>query len=211
MGLQKRRSRLNKAGKFTVGIALIFEIIPLVHGLTALWQKQWPDLGLSALAMATILVPWLLHYLANRVHLKLPPGFVMAGVVFIFLAQYLGEIRKFYQTFWWWDIFLHGLFGVLAVLFALYMLQSNLKKQGQLSKARFTLFLALLSLCFAMACSAAWELFEYMGDIVLPVKMVKGGLEDTMSDLFSGSLTALLTAAGYYFLWRFMHRDKTRI
>lgn len=201
---------MTKAGKLTVAIAVILETLLLVHGLMALWQKQWPDLGLSALSMAVLLLPCLLHYLASRAHLKLPPGFVVAGVIFIFLAQYLGEIKKFYQTFWWWDLLLHGLFGVLAVLFALYMLQSNLKKQDQLSEARFTLFLALLSLCFAMACSALWEMFEYMGDMVFPVKMVKGGLEDTISDLFSGSLTALLTAGGYYCLWRFIHRDKAR-
>ncbi|HHY28823.1 MAG TPA: hypothetical protein GX523_19160 [Desulfitobacterium dehalogenans] len=202
---------MNKAGKFTVVIALIFEMTVLINGISALWGKQWKDLGLSALAMALLIIPFLLNYLANRAELKLPPGFLLTGVVFIFLAQYFGEIRKFYQMLWWWDIFLHGAFGVLSVLFALYIMQSNLKKVSQLSDTRFTLFIAILSLCFSIACSALWEMFEFTGDILLPVKMVKGGLEDTMSDLLSGSLTALITAAGYYFIWRFLHREKTKI
>ncbi|WP_341548963.1 hypothetical protein [Desulfitobacterium sp. THU1] len=189
-------------------IFLVFVLIIMSSGLHALWGQQWKDLGSATLALATLTVPFLINTLCNRVKLKLPPGFLFNGVVFIFLAQYQGEVKKFYQTFWWWDVFLHGAFGSLAVLFALYIFNSSFRKDDQLSKARFTVFLGLISLCFSVACSAIWEIFEYLGDIVFPVKMVKGGLEDTMSDLMVGAVTALITAIGYYFLRRVIVYEK---
>lgn len=198
---------MNKASKWSIGIALFFEIVLLINVIQILWGKQWKDLGLTALAMAALTIPFLLNALANRVKLKLPPGFLLIGVVFIFLAQYFGQIRKFYQNFWWWDILLHGAFGFFAVLFALSILKSNLKKEDSISKTRFTIFLALASLCFSIACSALWEMFEFIGDRVLPVKMVKGGLEDTMSDLLIGTLMALITATAYAILGKFIYDE----
>lgn len=199
---------MNKVNRLTIIVFLLFEFILLINALQTLGGKPWKDLGLTILAMGVLTLPFLLNYFAKRVKLKLPPGFILIGLVFILLAQYLGELKNFYQTLWWWDLLLHGAFGALAVLFALYILKSNLRSVDQISKTKFTVFLAILSICFSIAASALWELFEYLGDIILPVKMVKGGLEDSMTDLLIGAFCAILTALGYLLIWRFASNEK---
>lgn len=191
---------MNKASKLSIVVVLFFEMTLLLNVIQALGGKQWKDLGLAALAMVALTIPFLLKYLANRTKLKLPPGFLLIGAIFIYLAQYFGEIRKFYQNLWWWDLLLHGAFGLLAVLFAVYVLKSNIMPEEHVSDTRFTFFIAFMSLSFSIASSASWELFEFIGDMLLPVRMVKGGLEDSMSDLLIGTMIALITAICYYFL-----------
>jgi len=188
---------MERISKITLVIAVTLGITLLINGLTALWAKEWKTLGYSVLGMVTLSLPFFVFYLAQRINLKLPPGFLLSGVIFIFLAQYFGELKSFYEKLWWWDIFLHGLFGALSVLFALYIFRSHFRAGDKISPSRFRFFLALSSLCFSITASTLWEIFEFIGDTLLPVKMVKGGLEDSMTDLISGALLALITAVSY--------------
>lgn len=201
---------MNRLSKSAIGIFLLSEIALLIKGGQILFGNQEKELGVVALGMGTLCLPFIFMYLANQVDLKLPPGFQVIFVVFITLAQYFGEVQKFYQSFWWWDLSLHGIFGLFAVLFAIYTLKKNTTKTEQVSESRFNLLLIIASFCFAISCSTLWEIFEYLGDILLPVKMVKGGFEDTMSDMIIGALAALLTSLGYYLWWWLYHRKNMR-
>lgn len=201
---------MNRVSKITIVILLVFELVIMSIGLKAFWENRWKDLGLAALSMAALFVPYLINSLGNRMKLKLPRVFSQL-VLFYFLTQYFGEIKKFYQTFWWWDLFLHGAFGALAVLFAIYVFNSSLKKRDQQLQKRFAIFIGIISFCFSVTCSSIWEIFEFVSDMILPEKMVKGGLEDTMTDLIMGAMAALITAIAYYFLGKSSGRVKENL
>lgn len=189
---------MNKNSILAIITFLIFEVILLLTLWSIIQSHQWQKLGLVALAIVTLVLPFILTWLANRLKIQLPPGFQILTLIFLFLTQYLGEIRGFYQNLWWWDLFLHGAFGIYAVIIAFYILKPHLKKSEGITDKKYISVISIYAFSFSVASSALWEMFEFIGDVLLPVKMVKGGLEDTMTDLLLGTCGAALTSIIYY-------------
>ncbi len=192
---------MNKNSFFAVITFLILEIILLLTLWNIIQSHQWQKLGLVALAIGTLILPFILTWLANHLRIQLPPGFQLLTLIFLFLTQYLGEIKGFYQSLWWWDLFLHGAFGIYGVVIAFYILKPHLEKREGITDKKYSILLSIFAFSFSVTSSALWELFEFVGDLLLPVKMVKGGLEDTMTDLILGAIGAALTSLIYYFRW----------
>lgn len=169
--------------------------------LFSLWDiiqtHQWDRLGIVALAIGILVLPFLLTWLANRFKIKLPPGFQIFTLAYLFSTQYLGEIKNFYQNIWWWDLLLHGVFGIYGVIFGVYLLKPYTEKKIGVSFAKYTGLIAIFAFTFSLAASALWEIFEFVGDLIFPVRMVKGGLEDSMTDLILGAIGAALTSIIY--------------
>jgi hypothetical protein len=46
--------------------------------------------------------------------------------------------------FWWWDLFLHGMFGSYAVIIALYLIQGVITKEKHVTEKRFTIFTLII-------------------------------------------------------------------
>ena len=135
-----------------------------------------------------------------KIMLPLELEFLFA--VFIYGSIFLGEVFGYYNKFWWWDIFLHSLASIILGIIGfviLYVLQAQ-----KLLKANFFV-IVMFSFCFAVALGAVWELFEYFMDSAFGFNMMKEGLVDTMQDLISDCLGALLVSVlGYFYL---RHRD----
>ena len=107
-----------------------------------------------------------------------------SAALYIVLANSFGTTLSFYRNFPLWDLFMHGIFGLVAAVI-LYALYSD----------KFS----LLNFLSVMGLSALWECFEYLSDILLSgdTQMVKVSLsegrnpiEDTMTDI-------LITIVGY--------------
>jgi uncharacterized membrane protein YjdF len=114
------------------------------------------------------------------------------------MSQYLGELRNYYQGIWWWDILLHFLSGTYVVLIALRISKNIISQEKNISNKRFKIFILLFAFCFSLAFGTLWEIFEYLGDLLFNTHMVKGGLEDTATDLIAHVLSALLTSIFIY-------------
>jgi hypothetical protein len=115
-------------------------------------------------------------------------------LTFVILAQYLGEIKKFYQIFWWWDLLLHAIFGSYALIIALYLIKGIIRKEQGTSDQRFTLFIIIFAFSFSITLGTLWEMFEFIGDYLFKAGMVKGGIEDTSTDLLINIMAAFITA-----------------
>ena len=92
----------------------------------ALLRGVWPAVFVTLAALVLTLLPELL---ASRVGLRLPPSFLAAIGVFVLATLYLGEVRDFYDRFWWWDLALHfgsamG-FGILGFLLVFMLFQGD--------------------------------------------------------------------------------------
>lgn len=189
----------NQNSKLSVGIALLFEVILIVTAIVNIATRQWMDLSLTLLAMVCLILPFIITRIANKTSITLPTNFQSITVIFIVMAQYLGEIIKFYQIFWWWDLLLHAIFGSYAVIIALYSIKGTIRKEQETTLQRFTLFTVIFAFSFSIALGALWEMFEFTGDYLFNTNMVKGGLEDTSSDLLVKILAAFITSLIYYY------------
>jgi len=190
----------NQNSKLSVGIAVLFEIILIVTAIVSITTKQWKDLFLTSLAIVCVILPFIITRIANIKNIVLPSSFQLITLVLVFLAQYLGEIMRFYLIFWWWDLLLHAIFGSFAVIIALYLIQGVIRKEQEATEQRFTLFTILFSFNFSIALSTLWEMFEFTGDYLIKANMVKGGLEDTSTDLLITIFAAFITSIIYYLL-----------
>lgn len=189
---------INKNNKLVIVIAVLFELILITTVMTAVLSRQWKILYLSLLAAVCLILPFIVTYISNMKNIMLPPSFNLVSLLFIFSAQYLGEIKKFYDIFWWWDILLHGLFGMYAVIISLYIMQGIIKKKQGITKQRLILFNGVFSFSFSIALGTLWEIFEFTADYFFKTNMVTGGLQDTATDLIAKISTAFITCAVYY-------------
>lgn len=55
----------------------------------------------------------------------------------------------------------------------------------------------LFSISFAIAAGVFWEIYEFTMDILFDLHMQGGGLFDTMKDLISNTIGAILTSIGF--------------
>jgi len=118
--------------------------------------------------------------------------------VFIFATIFLGEIKDFYEKYWWWDVVLHTgsavAFGLFGFIFIFMLFEGD-------RWAAPPIAIAFLSFCVAMSIGAVWEIFEFAMDQLFGMNMQKSGLIDTMWDLIVDALGALFSAVtGYFYL-----------
>ena len=131
--------------------------------------------------------------------LRLPVELELAAVLFAFATLFLGEVRDYYERFWWWDISLHFSSGLLLGLFGfmvVYIMNANRTVDLQMRPS----FVALFACVFAIAIGAVWEIVEFAIDQGFGTTMQKprwgdtSGLTDTMLDLILDSAGAVIVS-----------------
>lgn len=186
----------NNKNRLPILVAIVYGIIIVI---TPFLSGQWHSFTLSLLAFICIPLPFIISFIAKIKKIALPTNFLLTSLLFNFSAQYLGEIIGFYTKFWWWDLLLHGLFGSYAVIIALYLIKGIIKKEPEITEDRFKTFKIIFAFSFSIALGTLWEMFEYIGDLILKTDMTSGGLHDTASDLLIKISFALVTCFIYYF------------
>ena len=150
-------------------------------------------------AILTLWLTFLPYIIAKKNHIILPKGFQIAILLFIFAAQYLGELKEYYFKFWWWDLMLHTFSGIILG-FVGYLLVYILNKETKVDISLNPLFMALFSFTFAVSVGAVWEIFEFSMDTIFGLNMQKSGLVDTMADLIADCFGGLFSAfCGYMY------------
>ncbi len=123
-------------------------------------------------SLVTVVLTFVPAFLMNRMHIIVPASLEAFFVVFILLAEFFGEILNFYDVFWWWDIMLHTSSGVMLGLMGVLVVYSLNLKNGAIYNMH-PMTIMLFSFCFALACGAIWEIFEFSGDYLLGMNMQK--------------------------------------
>ena len=160
--------------------------------------------------LMAIVVMFLPSALERRFRLDIPNYMVVLYFAFLYCAVYLGEVRNFYYVVPHWDTILHGFSG--AMLGALGFVLVNLLNDAPNVKMSLSPgFVAFFAFCFALACGAVWEIYEYLMDGLLHMNMQhfavedgtpllgRAALLDTMKDLIVDALGALVIAVIGYF------------
>ena len=121
---------------------------------------------------------------------------------YVFMAGFLGVVLEFYHEYFWWDMFIHFLMGVVLSVLSIYILNYTVYKKDKSYHNLFFTFLFML--LFAMGVSALWEMFEFVGDLIFNagfqryvtyegiVLVGKEAIFDTMIDLTMDFLGAVV-------------------
>lgn len=185
-----------KNTKFEIFFANIFRVLLVISIIISFFRKDYLDFFI---AITTLFLTFLPIILAKRNHIKLPASHQVIILAFIFAAQYLGELNSYYIKYWWWDVMLHTMSGVILGFVGV-LLVYILNKEDKVDVYLSPFFVSVFAFTFAVATGAIWEIFEFTMDSVLALNMQKSGLVDTMWDLIVDSIGAFV-AAFYGYLY----------
>ena len=153
--------------------AVIVTMILQIH------NRNYENVILCILTLILLVAPSLVQ-LTFKV--ELPSPLEISILVFIFAAEILGEINRFYEVFPQWDIVLHTINGFLAAAigFSLVdLLNRSPRKTFHLSPA----FMALVSFSFSMTIGVLWEFFEFGMDKFFGLDMQKDTVVHTIHSM----------------------------
>lgn len=79
--------------------------------------------------------------------------------------------------FRWWDLFLHGTFGVYGVIIGIHLLQGIIEKTKNITQKKFSKFTLVFAFCFTITIGTIWEIYEFLADYFFKTDMTNGSLE----------------------------------
>ncbi len=184
-------------------LTFALQAILVVGFIAEVMAKQWFT---AVVTSGIILITFAPLLLEKKLRVFIPPEVILLSITFVFASLFLGEVRGYYERYWWWDIALHAGSGFLLGIigFLLMHLLNETEEIGVHMKPGFVAFFAFL---FAVGIGALWEIFEFGMDSFFAMNMQKemfgdpSGLTDTMWDLIVDTLGALIiTVLGYGYL-----------
>ncbi len=190
----------NRIHRILVRTLLFFMVIEWV---LLLLDGQWLQTFLVTLIIFILFIPILFK---NKLSIELPAEFHIAGVIFAFAGIYLGEIHRFYDHFWWWDIALHTTAGFLLGIVG-FLLVYFLNESRRVEMKMTSGFIAFFAFTFSVSIGTFWEIFEFSMDQFFGTNMQKpmlgdpSGLTDTMWDMIVNAIGALIVSiTGWWYL-----------
>lgn len=200
----------------SLALSVVFSVVRLIQAPSAIpegepFQKVKSDYMLMVLQCTLGLIVMLLpSAISRRWNLSIPNFIYVLYYVFLYCAVFLGEVFSFYYIVPHWDTILHSFSG--AMLGALGFILVDLLNRAENVKVSLSpLFVSLFAFCFALACGAVWEIYEYTCDCLMGLNMQKyateqgvllvgqAALRDTMKDIIFDALAALaVSAAGFF-------------
>jgi uncharacterized membrane protein YjdF len=198
-------SRSPVASRAHLLVLVLLELVMAGQLLLLLQRGDYPQAAFVAGIMAVTLAP----ALSRRLSVEIPSEVEMTAVLFIFATLFLGEVRDYYERYWWWDMALHTTSGLLLGILG-FMIVYVLNEDRSVDLHMRPSFVALFAFFFAVALGAIWEIFEYAMDRFAGTNMQPAtpgdpsGLSDTIHDLIVDTLgAAVVSLAG----WRYLKRE----
>jgi hypothetical protein len=199
------RPPANAARRAHLAVLSVLQLIMGIQLVLLLIRQEWPQAFFVAGIMALTLGPVIF-----RMPVEIPSEIQIVAVLFVFATLFLGEVRDYYQRFWWWDAVLHTISGLLLGLLG-FMFVYILNEDRHVDLHMRPSFVALFAFFFAVGLGALWEIFEFTMDRSFGTNMQPptvgdpSGLTDTIYDLIVDTVGAAVAAlAG----WRYLHRAR---
>lgn len=161
----KDRISLNKK---TFLLYLLLRGLVILTAIRCFFQGNFEGLALCILSLVLFLLP---SFLEEKMKIDLPPLFECMIYLFIYAAEILGEVNRYYTQIPGWDTMLHTINGFLcaAIGFSLVDILNRHSKNLNLSP----FYLAVVGFCFSMTVGVLWEFFEYTMDSLFFLDMQK--------------------------------------
>ncbi len=156
--------------------ALVYFVLRLIVVGIMVMKFIEHDYNSAFLCILTLLLFTIPSFLEKRLKIELPSLLENIILVFIFSAEILGEINRFYLRIPYWDTILHTLNGFIMAGIGLSMIDI-LNRYDSLHFKMSPIFVCLVAFCFSMTVGVFWEFFEYGMD--------KFTLTDMQKDTYS--------------------------
>ncbi len=179
----------------TYGMLYFIWFLLIAGFVLSVISKQWP---IAFMAVVTLLLTLIPLFIQKRYKIYISHFWTSFIAFFLYASIFLGEVNRFYDKFWWWDLLLHlisaigfGLFGIIILLFVF----------GKNKNRRNAVLFSFFSFCFAVTIGVIWEILEFSLDSTFGFNMQKSGLLDTMSDLIIDCIGAgIASVIGFLYL-----------
>ncbi|MGN1176214.1 MAG: hypothetical protein ACI4S1_12210 [Roseburia sp.] len=152
----KARIALNKK-QFIV--YSILRVLVIITAIRCTFTHNYESLAICILSLVLFLLPSLFEQLLK---VEIPPVFQIIIYLFIFAAEILGEVNKYYTAIPGWDTMLHTINGFLCAAIGFSMF--NILNRGGRSIRLSPFYLAMVAFCFSMTVGVIWEFIEFTLD-----------------------------------------------
>lgn len=198
-----------KLEKVKIIINMVFRVLLILAGGVSIFNHNWMNLFLILLTFVITFIPSIIE---RKFSIDYPNEFEIAIILFIFASLFLGELNYFYYKFYWWDLFLHALSGIIIANIG-FSLVYVLNRQKEIMIYLTPSFTILFTFSFCQMIAISWEIFEFSMDIIFNLNMQKSGLMDTMGDLIIFFISSgIYCILGYvYFKSQSKFKKRTKI
>ena len=185
-------------------IALALQLAIAIVAVSALVRGQLLVGFAGVLILILTFAPAIIE---RQLNIQLPIEITLITSVFLFASFYLGEVRDFYERFWWWDLVLHGTSALLIGIVGFISVYSfYMTRRVQVAPV----YIACITFALAVTVGTLWEIFEFVMDRYLGLNMQRSGLVDTMTDLIINAFGALVAAITAFMFVRGGDHDGAR-
>ena len=167
----------NKTRDITVYIVLRTLVILVL--IAQIINKNYENVFLCILTLILLLIP---IWIDKKLNIKIPTFLEITIFLFIFSAEILGEVAKFYVYFKYWDTILHTINGFLAAAIG-FSLIDILNRSERFHLQLAPIFVAMIAFCFSMTIGILWEFLEYGADTFLSLDMQKDEIVSSVSSV----------------------------
>lgn len=156
--INRLKDRIRRDPK-TFRLYMVLRALVITSLVLSIVQGQYENAALCALSLVLFLLP---AFFEKQLKIEVPPLFEGIIYMFIFAAEILGEVDRFYTAIPGWDTMLHTMNGFLcaAIGFAIVDLLNRHSDHFNLTP----LYLAITAFCFSMTIGVLWEFIEFTCD-----------------------------------------------
>ena len=169
--MKKYISKLKKRiaqNKKTFIIYSILRMLVILTGIRCILTHNYESLFFCILSLILFLVP---SFFEEKLKVNIPPLFQISIYTFIYAAEILGEVNKYYTAIPGWDTMLHTINGFLCAALGLSLI--DIMNRGSKKLQLTPLYMSFMAFCFSMTIGVCWEFFEFSGDYFFHMDMQK--------------------------------------
>lgn len=176
--------------------SLILVSIILIEVLF-IFQKNWFNLILSFFTLILVFLPSIFN---RKLTIDYPNLILIIVLIYLFLSVLLGDFQSFFEKYWWWDIMLHTLVGLIVGSVGFLLVLELVQEKASCSNLT-PLLIVIFAFAFSVAIGTLWEICEFAVDSLFNTNLQRSSLNDTMLDLIFDMVGALIISLiGYIYL-----------
>lgn len=137
----------------------ILRSLVIISLILSLIQGNYESAAICILSLFLFLLP---AFFEKQLKIEIPPLFEKIIYAFIFSAEILGEVDRFYTAIPGWDTMLHTMNGFLCAAIGFSIVDMFNRHSEEISLS--PLYLAITAFCFSMTVGVLWEFIEFTAD-----------------------------------------------
>jgi hypothetical protein len=160
-------------------VYVVLRTLVIIMMILQILNKNFENVFLCVLTLILFMIP---IWVDQKLNIKLPSMLEIIIFLFIFAAEILGEVAKFYVYFKHWDTILHTLNGFLCAAIG-FSLIDILNRSERFHIKLSPIFVTMIAFCFSMTVGVLWEFFEFGMDTFFNKDMQKDELVSKISSV----------------------------